>query len=76
MSSSSDKEPTVCTRPPADETIAIDLLRRVYGVQVEKIKALVGYYDKNYYVRAVDGRQFVLKITNTVETNTSGLIGE
>ena len=76
MSSSSDKEPTVCVRPPADETIAIDLLRRVYGLQVEKIKALVGYEDRNYYVKAVDGRKFVLKISSSIDTKASGLIGE
>ncbi|XP_075918144.1 hydroxylysine kinase-like [Petromyzon marinus] len=52
-------------KPCLSESRAAELVERLYGVSVAGVSPLASYVDQNYRVLARDGRQFVLKVTNT-----------
>ena len=72
-------------RPKMDETIAISLVRELYGFQVTKINELNAYDDKNYHVfvdnhhtnphvKDVSSHGYVLKILNSLDSRNVGFV--
>ena len=57
------------TTPPPDipPELALQEIRKHYGIDGE-LTALAGERDRNFRLLASDGREFVLKFTNAVET--------
>lgn len=60
-------------RPEVPTQFAISLARKHYGLEVFKVKELVGYDDKNFYLNTSDG-EFVLKVTNSDESSNVSVL--
>jgi Ser/Thr protein kinase RdoA (MazF antagonist) len=69
----SQNVPTI--RPPTNQLMCKDLIKKLYNFDINQIKELNGYDDRNYYVMTCDSNEFILKITNSLESNICGLIG-
>ncbi len=69
----SQKRPMI--RPPTNQLMCKDLIKKLYNFDVKQIKELNGYDDRNYYVMTSDSNEFILKITNSLESSICGLIG-
>ncbi|XP_078468750.1 hydroxylysine kinase-like isoform X2 [Lampetra planeri] len=61
-------------KPCLSESHAEKLVERLYGVSVAGVSPLASYIDQNYRVLARDGRQFVLKVTNTRDSQRPQLL--
>ncbi|XP_075918342.1 hydroxylysine kinase-like [Petromyzon marinus] len=61
-------------KPCLSESRAAELVERLYGVSVAGVSPLASYVDQNYRVLARDGRQFVLKVTNTRDSQRPQLL--
>ncbi|XP_075915525.1 hydroxylysine kinase-like [Petromyzon marinus] len=61
-------------KPCLSESRAAKLVERLYGVSVAGVSPLASYVDQNYRVLARDGRQFVLKVTNTRDSQRPQLL--
>ncbi|XP_075915864.1 hydroxylysine kinase-like isoform X3 [Petromyzon marinus] len=61
-------------KPCLNESRAAELVERLYGVSVAGVSPLASYVDQNYRVLARDGRQFVLKVTNTRDSQRPQLL--
>ena len=62
------------SKPPMTDATASDIIRQLYGIDVNRISELNAYDDRNYYVLANDQAEYVLKITNSVDTAKAGLL--
>jgi len=62
-------------RPPTNQQICKDLVKNLFNFDLIRIKELNGYDDRNYYVTTSDSNEFILKVTNSFETNICGFIG-
>lgn len=61
---------------PADNPIAVKKrVKELYGYEVEAIRHLNSYDDRNYLIDTSDGKQLIVKITNSYETSLKGFIG-
>ena len=54
-------------RPDIPVAQAAVIVTEYYGVQAAVIRELPGERDRNFYIRAQDGRECVLKIANALE---------
>ncbi|XP_075918361.1 hydroxylysine kinase-like [Petromyzon marinus] len=61
-------------KPCLSESRVAELVERLYGVSVAGVSPLASYVDQNYRVLARDGRQFVLKVTNTRDSQRPQLL--
>ncbi|CAG2178340.1 unnamed protein product, partial [Oppiella nova] len=62
------------SRPPNNIEFVKQLVKRLYNYEVKQIKELNGADDRNYYLVTNHEKEFVLKITNTVEGSVPGLL--
>ncbi|XP_035256993.1 hydroxylysine kinase-like [Anguilla anguilla] len=53
-------------QPMLSESQASELIGRLFGWTVSKIRPLPSYYDQNFHVVVSEGGEYVLKITNFV----------
>ncbi|KFV03468.1 Hydroxylysine kinase, partial [Tauraco erythrolophus] len=81
MSSGSNCQPQTLTKPALGEKEAMELVERVFGLEVSWIGPLPSYDDQNFHVRvsrnsgAAEGAdEYVLKITNSEDSQESDLI--
>ncbi len=56
-------------------TQAAELIKRLYSLTPSEIRSLPSYYDQNFYVAAVEGGEYVLKILNSEESKNPTLLG-
>ncbi|MFZ0546985.1 MAG: aminotransferase class III-fold pyridoxal phosphate-dependent enzyme, partial [Candidatus Promineifilaceae bacterium] len=61
------KEEWVKERPTISAERAAAFILEQYGIQTAVIRELPGERDRNYFVAAGDGREYVLKIANALE---------
>lgn len=54
-------------RPEVTAQLATKLAKKHFGLEVVQVKELDSYDDRNFYLRTQEG-EFVLKVTNSVET--------
>ncbi|KAK7889369.1 hypothetical protein WMY93_024929 [Mugilogobius chulae] len=53
---------------------ASDILKRLYDVTTSKINPLPSYDDQNFYVLSTNGKEYVLKIMNSEDSQNPSLI--
>lgn len=63
-------------KPPFEADQVATFVERHYGMKVTKVKELNSYDDRNFHVRVEDGKEYVLKITNTLDSNVERLTGK
>ncbi|XP_054166602.1 hydroxylysine kinase-like [Oppia nitens] len=50
------------------------LVKRLYNYDIQHMKELNGYDDRNYHLITTDSKEFILKITNKLESSQEGLL--
>ena len=64
------------TRPPGNIELAKSLVKQRYGYDIDEIKELCSYDDRNYYIKTTDSKEFLVKISNAFETSLPGFLGK
>lgn len=63
------------SKPPTDVSLVTNLVQQLYSHVVPKsIVEINSYDDRNYIIKTENQQQFVLKVTNSVDTAVPGLI--
>ncbi|KAJ8374260.1 hypothetical protein SKAU_G00048400 [Synaphobranchus kaupii] len=62
------------SKPKLSESQASQLIGRLFGLTVTKIRPLPSYDDQNFHVGDSEGGEYVLKIMNSVCSQNMGLI--
>lgn len=61
-------------KPQFSLTQATDLLKSLYDLTISEINSLPSYDDQNFYVLSSDGKEHVLKIMNSGDSQNPSLI--
>ena len=63
------------TKPPTTEESVVSICDRLYPqLGIENVKEINSYDDRNYLVSGNNEEQFILKITNSIDTQDDGLL--
>ena len=55
-------------RPVINSAQAAEFISNHYGIETAEISGLPGERDRNFYIKAGDGREYIFKIANDLET--------
>ncbi|XP_055518672.1 hydroxylysine kinase-like [Leucoraja erinacea] len=77
----SDSDEAAVIRPSLSEAQVVELVGRLYGLKVSKVKPLPSYMDQNFHVLVCEtqeggdhGESYVLKVLNTDESQDTDLV--
>ncbi|KAK0150719.1 Hydroxylysine kinase [Merluccius polli] len=65
------------SKPHLSEVQALEVVRRLYGLEVSTVRPLPSYEDQNFYVAAAPGLggEYLLKVTNAEDSKDTALVG-
>ncbi|XP_032870887.1 hydroxylysine kinase-like isoform X2 [Amblyraja radiata] len=76
-----DSDETAVIRPSLSEAQVVELVGRLYGLKVSKVKPLPSYMDQNFHILVCEtqeggdhGESYVLKVLNTAESQDTDLM--
>ncbi|CAL9695420.1 unnamed protein product [Knipowitschia caucasica] len=61
-------------KPELTPQQAADLIQRLYGLTTKEITRFPSYYDQNFCIKTTSDSTFVLKITNSLDSNKTRLL--
>ncbi|XP_036374806.1 hydroxylysine kinase-like [Megalops cyprinoides] len=61
-------------KPKLSHSHVSELVGRLYGMSTSQIHPLPSYYDQNFYVLVNDGRAYVMKIMNSLDSQNLTLL--
>uniref|UniRef100_UPI0037E9B115 hydroxylysine kinase isoform X1 n=2 Tax=Semicossyphus pulcher TaxID=241346 RepID=UPI0037E9B115 len=61
-------------KPNFSQSQVAELVKRLYKLTPSELRSLPSYDDQNFYVAAVEGGEYVLKIMNSEDSKNSNLI--
>ncbi|KAK2835413.1 hypothetical protein Q5P01_015897 [Channa striata] len=62
------------SKPNLSQSQVSEMVRRLFGLTPLRIRSLPSYDDQNFYVAAVEGAEYVLKIMNSADSKNPALI--
>ena len=69
-------EPGQKLKPSIKSDEVIQIIVDLYQIQVVEISELNSYDDRNFFIKSNDGKKYVFKISNYLDSSCPGLIGE
>ncbi|CAL8253042.1 unnamed protein product [Merluccius merluccius] len=65
------------SKPHLSEVQALEVVRRLYSLEVSTVRPLPSYDDQNFYVAAAPGLggEYLLKVTNAEDSKDTALVG-
>ncbi|KAK2835412.1 hypothetical protein Q5P01_015896 [Channa striata] len=62
------------SKPNLSQSQVSEMVKRLFGLTPVEIRSLPSFYDQNFYVAAVEGGEYLLKIVNSADSKNAALI--
>lgn len=66
--------PVKHAKPNLNQSQVAEMLKRLFSLTPSKVRSLPSYDDQNFYVAAVEGGEYILKIMNSEDSKNPSLI--
>lgn len=61
-------------QPKCSQSQVSEMMKKLYNLKPSEIRSMPSYDDQNFYVAAIEGGEYILKIMNSEDSKNSSLI--